>query len=95
MNSDATEWRGPELAKSDDWCHPFTDTHLAEVRAALADITGKGLELGAFGQDAFPLQSLGQELAWVRNQLQTEPGFAMLRGFPVADFTEPDLRLIY
>ena len=95
MISDATEWRGPEMVGSDDWYHSFTDTHLAEVRSALTGVTGKGLELGAFGKDDFPLQSLSDELAWVRDQLQTGPGFAMLRGFPVADCTEPELRLIY
>jgi hypothetical protein len=95
MITDSTEWRGPDMAGCGDWFHILSDGHVDEVARALAGITGKGLELGAFGKDDFPLPSLTHELAWVQEQLQTGPGFAILRGFPVADYTDAELRLIY
>jgi hypothetical protein len=93
--TDTTDWRGPDMAGRSDWNRQITDAHMDEVRSALAGVTANGLQLGAFGKEDFPIPSFAEELAWVQEQLQTGPGFALLRGFPVDDFTDPELRLIY
>ena len=93
--TDTTDWRGPDMAGRSDWIRQITDAHMDEVRSALAGVTANGLQLGAFGKEDFPIPSFAEELAWVQEQLQTGPGFALLRGFPVDDFTVPELRLIY
>ncbi|NQV54577.1 MAG: TauD/TfdA family dioxygenase [Rhodospirillales bacterium] len=92
---DSTEWRGPDVAGRTDWLRSFNDVHIAEVADALAKVEAKGLGLGEFGREDFPLPSLSDELLWVREQLQDGRGFAMLRGFPVSDYTKDQLRLIY
>ena len=89
------DWREPEMAARSDWLKPVTYAHMEEVRAALARIKAEGLALGTFGKEEFPLHTLAEDLAWVQAQLQTGPGFAILRGFPVTELTDPEMRSLY
>lgn len=91
----AADWRGPALARRTDWVHPFTPAQLDEIDAALARVEAAGLGLAEMTRDDFPLAALADNLAEMREGLQSGPGIQLYTGFPVARYSLAQLRLIY
>ncbi len=92
---DQADWRGPDLAARGDWLRPFKADQIAEIAAALARFEATGKSIGAMTLEDFPLPEFAADLAQMSALLQNGPGIQMYRGFPVRDFTKPQLRLIY
>jgi hypothetical protein len=88
------DWRGGELAES-DWLRPLPAGAGAEIGGALAAVKARGLDCPDFGRDDFPLPDLGGFLAEIRRELEQGRGFLRLRGLPVGDYDEADLRRIF
>ncbi|HEY0697823.1 MAG TPA: TauD/TfdA family dioxygenase [Micromonospora sp.] len=84
----AADWRADQLAHSDRWRFPLTDTHRAEVLAALDRVESAGTPLGDISRDSFPLPTLGTELARLAAEVTAGRGFTLLRGVPVDGRTE-------
>lgn len=95
---DASAWRGPELAKREDWIEALTSAEVDEIHAALDQVRKSGAELFRFGKYAFPLPTLGARLARiVDEEVENGRGFAVLRGVPASEY-ESDfdtLKLLY
>lgn len=87
------EWRGPELA--DSYVVQLTDTHLAELDAALShaeSVTGDVLDIT---RDDFPLPTLGPELERLTDDLIHGRGVALIRGVDVAHYGKQRASSIY
>ena len=88
-------WRGPELAKSEAWIHRFTADDVAEIDAALRGAVAKGRTPYTLTKADFPLPKFSRELARVQDELERGLGLRLLRGFPVGNYTKPELKFIY
>jgi hypothetical protein len=89
------DWRGPELAKSESWIYRFTAADVAELDEAFRSAQADGLEPKDLSREAFPLPGLAGELARTLDELENGPGLRLLRGFPTARYSKPDLKFIY
>jgi Taurine catabolism dioxygenase TauD, TfdA family len=88
-------WLANDLTGSTDWIRPFTPGALAELDRALAAVRARGLAWREITRDDFPLPGFGTELATVRHELEHGRGIVLLRGLPVARYTEDELRQLY
>jgi len=93
--SSRADWHCADLAADRSWARHLTSDHIAEVTAALHHARQQNLKLGEFFKAEFPLPELSKILAEMQNELQEGLGFSMLRGFPVDQFDEHELRLIF
>jgi hypothetical protein len=92
---DEADWRGPDLVVRSDWLRPFKPDQIAEIGAALKTFEASGKSIGEMTRQDFPLPEFAADLAEMSSRLQNGPGIQMYRGFPVRDFSKPQLRLIY
>ncbi|MGH7347546.1 MAG: TauD/TfdA family dioxygenase, partial [Candidatus Rokuibacteriota bacterium] len=88
-------WHGRELAGSTDWIRPISTAAVAELDAALAAVKTRGLAWRDIRRDDFPLPGFGAELAAVGHELEHGRGVVLLRGLPVARYTQDELRQLY
>jgi hypothetical protein len=84
----AQAWYGPDLAvRPEQWRHVLTPVEIAELRASIAAVEARGLDVVDIRPDDFPLPTLGGVLERMRQDLLHGRGFAVLRGFPVEEVT--------
>ena len=88
-------WHGRDLARSTDWIRPISAGAVAELDAALAAVKARGLAWREIRREDFPLPGFGAELAEVGHELEHGRGVVLLRGLPVARYTEDELRQLY
>lgn len=88
-------WRGPDMARRDDWIVRLDATDCAELDAALVQVKARGIGIPGLAKKDFPLPGLARKLAGVRADLEDGRGFALLRGLPVEHYSKADAALIY
>jgi hypothetical protein len=88
-------WHGGDLARSTDWIRPISADAVGELDAALAAVKARGLAWRDIRREDFPLSGFGAELAAVGHELEHGRGVVLLRGLPVARYTEDELRQLY
>jgi alpha-ketoglutarate-dependent taurine dioxygenase len=92
---DAYAWKAADLQNDTSWIYKFRDSDIAALDAALRRVQAENLSWGAFGKDQFDLGSLGTTLAEIDNQIRNGRGSALLRGFPVKNYSLDELKTIY
>ena len=92
---DRSAWRGSEFVDNDAWAHYLTQVELAELEAALEQVTRADLPALEFSREAFVLPTLGPTLAAMLEELENGRGFALLRGIPVERYDEASLCRLY
>src|SRR4051812_24532229 len=95
LSSSPGLWRGGAIQNSGEWIFHFPHEALAEIRAALGAITARGLRAPGFGKDDFPLPTFSAVLEKMLDELEHGRGFFLMRGFPVAEFTEDECETIF
>jgi hypothetical protein len=88
-------WYGKELDQSGAWIRTLTDTHRAEIDAALARVQRARLPQFGFGRDDFPLPTTAALLADISDELENGLGAVRLRGLPVERYSDDDIRRIF
>jgi len=86
-------WKGDEIKNSRRWIRDLTPKHVEALDAALAAARGK--QWPEITRADFPLHALDDLLDDIRNELESGCGIMKLRGFPVANYSEDDLRKLY
>jgi hypothetical protein len=86
-------WQGKDIKDSTRWIRELTPAHAAELEAALAAVKDKPWQ--EIRRADFPLASLDDLLADIRDELENGCGIMKLKGFPVANHSEDDLRRLY
>jgi hypothetical protein len=92
---DPAGWTGAELAANDNWVYRLSDAEIADMRAAVAGIEARGMEIRDATRDDFPLPVLGPNLAMLRDELLNGRGFVLLRGMPVGEMTRRQAALAF
>ncbi|MDX6353386.1 MAG: hypothetical protein QOF98_289 [Streptomyces sp.] len=88
------DWRGDEVADSDDWRIRLSPAHQDELLTAVAAVESSGLDLDDFSPDDFPLPTLGPVLHGLIAELMSGRGFALLQGAPVDGLTERQCEIL-
>jgi len=88
-------WYGHDMARSARWVRHLAPEQVAELDAALGAIERRGLAWYEIQRRDFPLPGLKPLLDDVADELENGSGMMKLRGFPVARYTEAQLRQLY
>lgn len=89
-------WYGPDMAaREDQWLVPFTSAEIAELEAAAEPLAKVEYNIGAMTAADFKLPALGKKLVALRRELIRGRGFALLRGLPVASYSEREAAIIF
>ncbi|MCB4824238.1 TauD/TfdA family dioxygenase [Roseicella aerolata] len=93
--TDASAWRGAEIANDAGWIGTLTAAEVEDLAAALRGVQARGLATTAISRADFPLPVLAPRLAaWLR-EAQSGRGFFVLRGLPAGRFTEAEREAIF
>ncbi|MEJ0015786.1 MAG: TauD/TfdA family dioxygenase [Acetobacteraceae bacterium] len=88
-------WHGTDLDQSGAWIRTLTDTHRAELDAALDQVKRAQRPLFGFSRDDFPLPTTAALLAEISDELENGLGAIRLRGLPVERYADDDIRRIF
>jgi hypothetical protein len=88
-------WRGLDLARTTDWIRPVSEAEAQELDAALRAVQRRRLDWPAMTRDDFPIPRFAQSLGEVSRALEDGRGLVLLRGLPVARYTDAELRIMY
>jgi len=88
-------WHGAELQQRDDWIFHFPPGALEEIESALRSVRSRGLRAPAFTKRDFPLPQFSAVLEQMLEELEYGRGFFLMRGFPIARFSEMDAEDIF
>lgn len=81
-------WTGREMTqRSNEWRHDWTAEEIGEIQSAVADVERRGLDILAIDRAAFPLDKAAARLTHMREYLLNGPGFYLLRGLPIQDWS--------
>ncbi|MFZ0548930.1 MAG: TauD/TfdA family dioxygenase, partial [Candidatus Promineifilaceae bacterium] len=96
LQTGPTVWRGPEMAVCEnEWLIHLSPAEIAELETAAEPLVTAESNIGLMKQSGFPLPTLGPKLAALREELIRGRGFALLRGLPVANYTEREAATIF
>ncbi|MEZ5727793.1 MAG: hypothetical protein R3E48_07270 [Burkholderiaceae bacterium] len=76
-------WYGPQMVASDQWLFGLSDTHVAEVEAAMRLLVDAGTDIATIRREHFPLPTLGPAIESLRRELIDGRGFLVMRRLPV------------
>jgi Taurine catabolism dioxygenase TauD, TfdA family len=79
--TDASAWRGPDLANASDWIITLAPTQARDLETALARVRDRPIQ--SIGRADFPLPSLAKALERIATELEDGRGFVLVRGFPL------------
>jgi hypothetical protein len=88
-------WRGADLADSDDWVYRLTADDVAEVEAGVAHAVDGGRPLSEMTKPDLPLPGFFKRLEQARDSIENRHGLFLFRGFPVAGFEVDALRRLF
>jgi len=92
----ASAWYGPDMAgRTDEWIIGLSATDVAELEAAAAPLLASGQNIALLRAQDFPLPVVGPRLLALRRELVAGRGFALMRGLPVARYTEREAGTIF
>ena len=88
-------WQASELESDDSWHHTLTAAERSELEAATRAAAARGLTDGQFDRDDFPLPTLGPRIEALVDNVENGRGVGLLRGIPVEQYTNAELRVLY
>jgi hypothetical protein len=95
--TDASAWKGPDLARDPSgWIHELTTTQRDELSRALEAAKASGVAGHEIRPEQFPLPELGAVLTRLRdNEIENGKGFHVLRGVPTERHSVEECELIW
>jgi hypothetical protein len=87
-------WMGSGLAQTDDWNIRLTPADIKELDDALALIEPKNIPIQEITTADFRLPALGLRLRAFAEELENGRGFGVIRGIPVAKYTEESCKIL-
>ncbi|MBL6618265.1 MAG: TauD/TfdA family dioxygenase [Reyranella sp.] len=92
---DSSAWYGPDLANDTSWIVHLQPSHLAEIGAAMEQVSRRGLAFAALTRDDFPLPTLGPSLRAWQEEVVNGRGFYVLRGLNSHDYSDEEVGTIF
>jgi hypothetical protein len=91
----AAAWRGDAMARSDEWIVVLRPSEVEEIKSAVAYASARNTRTEALTAADFPLPTLAPRIAEWRREIRHGRGFALIRGIPVEEWTEPQCELFF
>ena len=89
-------WRGEELKNDRSWILKLDAEDVADLESALKVAKRSGLPFPEITRTEFPLGNrLMSKLIFVLDELYSGRGFLVVRGLPVENYTDEDVKLMY
>src|SRR4051812_47586639 len=88
-------WRGEALKNDGSWMIQLTEPQIRDIDRALAAAKETGRPLAEIGADQFPIGETKALLDMVLGETCRGRGFVVLRGLPVARYSDEDVGLIF
>jgi hypothetical protein len=89
------DWRGPEIAQSDDWKYCLSTDQRAEVERALDHLADLDRPFIETTKDDFPLPTVGPVLRDLLEDCEAGRGFLLLRNLPVQNRSEAHVQTLF
>lgn len=90
---DPAAWRGDRMIERSDWILELDEHMVSELESAVAAVTERGIALFDVTCDDFPLPSMAGHFETMLEALEGGRGFALLRGLPVARWSDAENRI--
>jgi hypothetical protein len=91
---DASTWYGADMRSVTYWLYEFSRRNIADLEGALLSVCRRGLPLEAVKCTDFPLRSAEGMVRSLTGSLARGCGFGLIRGLPVAKYTEVEAATI-
>ena len=92
----ASSWVGSDLAtRENEWLAHLSQEDITELERAAEPLISDSFNIGAMTQAQFILPNMGQKLTILRNEIILGRGFSVLRGLPVARYSEREAATIF
>jgi len=91
----AKAWRGETLSRETSWIARLTDAEITDVEHALATAKASRKPLEEIGRAEFPLSVMRARLEQALSDMYDGRGFVVLRGLPVARWSDDDTGLVF
>lgn len=85
---DPAGWYPEDLAANEDWIYTLSDVEIDEVRAAVSAIEDSGRDILEIARGDIEMPHFDRGLAMLYDELLEGRGFTLIRGLPVAEFTD-------
>ena len=93
--SDASAWKGDDLASSHDWMWNLSTADIAELDEALSTAKESRKPWRETTAAHFPLPTLAARLKEIGGNLEFGPGIQLLRGIPIDRYDLDDVKRLY
>jgi hypothetical protein len=91
-----TYWYGPDQAnRTDEWLWTLDRAEIRELEAATSAVLKEGKPVNELTSADFPLPTLGPRLQGLQEALIGGRGFGLLRGLPVAGYSEREAATLF
>ncbi|WP_238120704.1 MULTISPECIES: TauD/TfdA family dioxygenase [unclassified Xanthobacter] len=92
----AVAWKGPELIDDMSWRYDLSAADIAALEGGLREVKARGRAFPNFTAEDFPLaDDFKTRLAAISDELENGKGFFLLRGLPVARYTDEELSILF
>ena len=88
-------WLGKDLIQTDDWIVRLSPATLAEIDACVSRLRDRKAYDTRVARDEFPLTTMTDELARMRQEIATGRGFFVFRGLDKDRYSDNELGLIF
>ena len=87
-------WMGRDLERTDSWITRLAPRDIAELASALSAAENKNIPVQEITAADFALPGLGVRLKALAAEIETGRGFGLIRGFPVAAYSEDACKIV-
>src|SRR3954471_20092472 len=88
-------WLGKDIVQSDDWIVRLSPATLEEIDASVSQFRGRNAYDTPVAPDEFPLTTMADDLARMRQEIATGRGFFVFRGLDKDRYSDNELGLIF
>src|SRR3954471_17455898 len=88
-------WLGKELVQGDDWIVQLSTATLQEIDASVSRLQGRNAYEAPVARDEFPLTTLADDLARMRQEIATGRGIFVFRGLAKDRYSDNELGLTF
>jgi hypothetical protein len=92
---EASTWKPADLVNDPSWQHRLTRAQVAELVDATVSAQARGLQVGEFTREQFPLPTVGKHIEALVDNVENGRGVSLLRGMPVDQYDDEFLRVMY
>jgi hypothetical protein len=88
-------WLGRDLVRTDDWVVRLSPATLEEIDASVSRLRGHNAYDTPVARAEFPLTTMADDLARMRQEIATGRGFFVFRGLDKERYSDNELGLIF